>query len=71
MAKKTKHQFERKGFVVKVIRSHPQRTHWVGLASPVVKRQHAALFSTHEEAQRCVAELRTVYENLIAKIVPL
>ena len=68
---KNKYPFERKGFVVKVIRSHPQRTHWVGLASPVVKRQHAALFSTREEAQRCVAELRTVYENLIAKIIPL
>ena len=71
MTKKTKHQFEKKGFVVKILRSHPERTHWVGLASPGAKRQHAALFDTREEAQRCVAELRTVYENLIAKIVPL
>ena len=62
---------EKKGFVIKVIRSHPQRTHWVGLASPVAKRQHAALFDTREEAQRCVAELRTVYKTLIAKIIPL
>jgi hypothetical protein len=71
MVKKTKHQFERKGFVVRILRSHPERTHWVGLASPVAKRKHAALFSTREEAQRCVAELRTVYENLTAKIIPL
>ena len=71
MVKKTKHQFERKGFVVKIIRSHPERTHWVGLASPVAKRQYAALFSTREEAQRCVVELRTVYEKLTAQIIPL
>jgi len=67
----SKRPFERKGFVVKIIRSHPERTHWVGLASPVAKRQHAALFATREEAQRCVVELRTVYENLTAKIIPL
>jgi hypothetical protein len=71
VVKKTKHQFEKKGFLVKVIRSHPERTHWVGLASPVVKRQHAALFSTREEAQRCVAELRAVYKKFTAQIIPL
>jgi len=66
-----KHLLKKKGFVVKVLRTHPNRTHWVGLASPVAKRKHAALFSTREEAQRCITELRAVYENFNAQIIPL
>jgi len=58
-------------FVIKITNRYPKRNHWVGPTCPVAKRVYAQVFNTKDDAQKCVDDLKLVYEKLSSQILPL